>query len=89
MRPPAYGGQIYCTVLPVVGYGGGPLQSRHATELEYLIHLQGVVEVLHKYDNLEEFIAFIETTDRVPKRGTDSVPFCLSLSGEEIDKITS
>lgn len=81
------GGQIYCTVLPALGFGGGPLQSRHGSELEYLMHLQGVIEVLHKYDNLYEFIAFVETTTRVPKRGTDSVPFRLNLSREDVDKI--
>lgn len=81
------GGQIYCTVLPALGHGGGPLQSRHQSELEYLMHLQGVIETLHKYDNLYQFLAFVETTKRVPKRGTDSVPFRLDLSKEDIDKI--
>eukprot|EP00581_Thalassiosira_minuscula_P011746 CAMPEP_0183718886 /NCGR_PEP_ID=MMETSP0737-20130205/12025_1 /TAXON_ID=385413 /ORGANISM="Thalassiosira miniscula, Strain CCMP1093" /LENGTH=259 /DNA_ID=CAMNT_0025948529 /DNA_START=54 /DNA_END=833 /DNA_ORIENTATION=- len=83
------GKQLYCTVLPVVGYGGGKLRSRHDTELEYLMHLQGVVEILQKYDNLEEFVAFVETTDRVPKSGTDSVPFRLNLSSEDIERITA
>ena len=83
------GKEIYCTVLPAVGYGGGRLQSRHESELEYLMHLQGIVEVLAKYNNLYDFVAFVETTEKIPKRGTDSVPFRLNLSAEDIDKITS
>ncbi|KAL7550158.1 hypothetical protein ACHAWF_013399 [Thalassiosira exigua] len=82
------GSSIYCVVLPAVGYGGG-LQSRHDAELDYLMHLQGIVEVLYKYDNLFEFVAFVEATDKVPKRGTDSVPFRLNLSRRDVDMITS
>jgi len=77
---------LYCTVLPLVGYGS-PLRSRHDSELEYLMHLQGVVEVLCKYNNLEGFLAFVEGTDRVPKPGTDSVPFRLDLSEEDLEGI--
>jgi hypothetical protein len=80
------GNKIYCTVLPMVGYGS-PLKSRHDSELEYLMHLQGVVEVLHKYGNLELFVGFVETTHKVPKRGTDAVLFKLNLSKAEIDRI--
>ena len=79
---------IYCTILPMIGYGGSSsLRSRHMTELDYLMHLQGVVEILHKYENLNDFIAFVETTNKVPKRGTDSVPFRLTLSQNDLDKI--
>jgi len=81
------GRQIYCTVLPQLGYGGGPLTCRFDTELNYLMHLQGVVEVLHKYDQLEGFISFVEGTRKVPKRGTDSVPFRLRLSEEGVGRI--
>ena len=77
---------LYCTVLPMVGYGS-PLRSRHDSELDYLMHLQGVVEILHKYDNLDSFIMFVEETDKVPKRGTDSVPFRLDLKEEDMEKI--
>ncbi|KAL7525593.1 hypothetical protein ACHAXR_001071 [Thalassiosira sp. AJA248-18] len=81
-----FGQQIYCTILPQVGYGS-PLKSRHDTELNYLMHLQGVVEILHKYNNLENFVAFVETTKKRPKSGTDSVPFRLDLSDEDLDRI--
>ncbi len=80
------GDQIYCTVLPLIGFGS-PLRSRHNTELDYLMHLQGVVEVLHKYDNLDGFVGFIQTTRKIPKRGTDSMPFRLNLNNEDMDRI--
>ena len=81
-------GSLYCTILPVLGYGNA-LQSRHDNELHYLMHLQGIVEILAKYDVLEDFINFVTETDKRPKRGTDSVPYRLDLSREDIDKITS
>ena len=80
------GEKIYCTVLPVIGFGS-PLKSRHDSELDYLMHLQGIVEILHRYDNLDGFIAFVQSTSKVPKRGTDSVPFRLDLSREEVQRI--
>ena len=78
---------IYCTILPFVGYDSR--RSRHLSELDYLMHLQGVVEILHKYDNLDMFIDFIESTDKVPKPGTDSVPYRLTLTEEQLNKIIS
>ena len=76
---------VYCTVLPVVGFGSR--KSRHVSELDYLMHLQGIVEILHKYENLELFRVFLETTTRVPKPGTDSVPFRLQLNTQDLDQI--
>ena len=32
----------------------------HETELDYLMHLQGVIEILNKYDNLESIIQNID-----------------------------
>ena len=81
-------GGLYCTILPVLGYGNA-LSSRHENELQYLMHLQGIVEILNKYDVLEDFINFVIETDKRPKRGTDSVPYRLDLSRDDIDKITS
>lgn len=80
---------VYCTVLPAVGYGNDPSRSRHDTELEYLVHLQGVVEILRQYDRLKSFVDFVETTNKSPKRGTESVPFRLDLSEEDLDRILS
>jgi len=82
-----FGTNIYCTILPQVGYGGSALKSRFDTELNYLMHLQGVVEVLHKYENLEGFVEFVEGTRKRPKSGTDSVPFRMDLSEDDVDRI--
>jgi len=82
-----FGTNIYCTILPQVGYGGSALKSRFDTELNYLMHLQGVAEVLHKYDNLEGFVEFVEGTKKRPKSGTDSVPFRLDLTEDDVDRI--
>mmetsp|Transcript_26920 Transcript_26920/g.39857 ORF Transcript_26920/g.39857 Transcript_26920/m.39857 type:complete len:259 (+) Transcript_26920:175-951(+) len=76
------GDQIYCTVLPLLGFGS-PLRSRHESELDYLMHLQGVVGILRKYGNLEYFVLFIEATEKTPKRGTDAVLCRLNLSNEQ------
>lgn len=81
------GDQFYCTVLPQMGFGS-PLRSRHESEVDYLMHLQGVIEILHKYDNLEYFLTFIETTEKSPKRGTDAVLYRLNLSNEQKAQIT-
>ena len=48
------------------------LRSRPNSELDYLKHLQGIIQVLHKYDILELFIAFVETIENSPTCGTDS-----------------
>lgn len=75
---------VYCTVLPVA-YGSS--KSRHANELEYLMHLQAVVEILQEYNNLEEFLDFVRTTQRKPKPGVESVPFRLELSPRQLQKV--
>lgn len=72
---------VYCNVLPIAF--GQRVKCRHETELEYLMHLQGVVEILRKYNQLEGFVLFIEQTGKAPKAGTDSVPFRLGLSDEQ------
>jgi hypothetical protein len=76
---------VYCSVLPV---SFGSRKCQHETELDYLMHLQGVIEVLRKYgNNLALFVSHIETTDKTPKVGTDSVPFRLQLSEEQLERI--
>ena len=72
---------VYCNILPIAF--GQRLKCRHETELEYLMHLQGIVEVLRKYDQLDAFVLFIEQTNKRPKAGTDSVPFRLNLNDEQ------
>ncbi|KAI2495205.1 hypothetical protein MHU86_19302 [Fragilaria crotonensis] len=78
------GDSVYCTILPVAF---GSRKCQHETELAYLMHLQGVVEVLEKYQNLDLFVDFIATTPKVPKAGTDSVPFRMELSDNDLNKI--
>jgi hypothetical protein len=76
---------VYCSVFPVAF---GSRKCQHETELDYLMHLQGVIEVLRKYgNNLALFVSYIETTDKTPKVGTDSVLFRLELSGEQLERI--
>lgn len=77
--------RVYCTVLPIAF--GQRLKCRHETELDYLMHLQGVVEVLRKYDQLQDFVAFVGETNKAPKAGTDSVPFRLNLDEEQTRQI--
>mmetsp|Transcript_27362 Transcript_27362/g.74824 ORF Transcript_27362/g.74824 Transcript_27362/m.74824 type:complete len:253 (+) Transcript_27362:73-831(+) len=80
-----YGGSsVYCTVLPVAF---GSSKCRHESELDYLMHLQAVVEVLDKYDNLDPFIFFIKKTNRVPKRGVESVPYLMDLDTDALKQI--
>ena len=83
---------LYCAILPIVGYGtkkgrGRALPGRHESELDYLCHLQGVIEVLHQYRQLEGFLEMIETTNKVPKRGTESVLFQMKLNPEELKRV--
>ena len=79
------GGQtVYCTVLPVAF---GSSRCRHSTELDYLMHLQGVVEVLQKYDNLDSFLFFVQTTKRTPKPGVESAPYKMQLDEEALRQI--
>jgi hypothetical protein len=75
---------VYCTILPVVF--GSP-KCQHATELDYLSHLQAVIEILHKYQNLDRFVFFLQSTSRVPKPGRESVPYRLELSDPELEQI--
>ena len=78
------GGTVYCTVLPVAF---GSSRCRHESELDYLMHLQGVVEILKKYDNLDLFIFFIQKTNKVPKPGIESAPYLMKLDDEALQKI--
>lgn len=80
-----YGGNtVYCTVLPVAF---GSNRCRHDTELDYLMHLQGVVEVLTKYDNLDPFLFFVQTTEKTPKPGVESAPYLMQLDDEALKQI--
>eukprot|EP00978_Attheya_sp_CCMP212_P001806 scaffold3722_cov48-Attheya_sp.AAC.5 len=79
------GATIYCTIIPVIGFGSS--KTRHNSELEYLMHLQGIIEILNKYNQLNGFLDFIQSTTKIPKQGTDSVPFRLQLTETQIQRI--
>jgi len=79
--------ELYLNVLP---FKLGSRRFRHATELDYLCHLQAVVEILVKYDQLDYVLAQIEETKKKPRPGTSplvAVPLRLDLTPEQLDKI--
>lgn len=62
----------------------------HNTELDYLCHLQAVVEILQKYNQLEYILAQIQETTKKPWPGTSplvAVPLQLDLTPEQVDQI--
>lgn len=78
------GDTVYCSVLPIAF---GSSKCRHLSEMDYLMHLQAVVEVLHKYDNLDPFIFFVKKSSRVPKPGIESVPYLMNLDSYSLKEI--
>lgn len=78
------GGSVYCIVLPVAF---GSNRCRHETEMDYLMHLQGVVEILQKYNNLDQFLFFLQTTKKTPKPGVESAPYLMQLDEQALQQI--
>lgn len=78
--------ELYLNVYP---FHLGGRRFRHDSELDYLCHLQAVVEILQKYDRLESVIYEIQTTNKKPKMGAPlkAVPIRLDLSEEDVNKI--
>eukprot|EP00557_Chaetoceros_sp_GSL56_P001103 CAMPEP_0176487672 /NCGR_PEP_ID=MMETSP0200_2-20121128/6272_1 /TAXON_ID=947934 /ORGANISM="Chaetoceros sp., Strain GSL56" /LENGTH=193 /DNA_ID=CAMNT_0017884547 /DNA_START=149 /DNA_END=730 /DNA_ORIENTATION=- len=79
--------ELYLNVMP---FRLGGKRFRHKTELDYLCHLQAVVEILEKYDQLDYVLAQLEETNKKPRAGTSplvAVPFRLNLTEEELNKI--
>lgn len=63
---------------------------RHATEYDYLCHLQAVVEILQEYDQLSYVLYQIEETKKKPLPGRVplvAVPLRLDLTEEQVDAI--
>ena len=79
--------EIYLNVYPFKMGGRG--KWRHDSELDYLMHLQAVVEILEKYGQLDNVIYQIQETNKKPKMGAPlkAVPIRLDLTSEEINKI--
>mmetsp|Transcript_8112 Transcript_8112/g.12852 ORF Transcript_8112/g.12852 Transcript_8112/m.12852 type:complete len:202 (-) Transcript_8112:115-720(-) len=79
--------KIYLNVLP---FHLGGRRFRHETELDYLCHLQAIVEILEKYEQLDYVLTQIEETDKRPRAGTSplvAVPLRLDLTREQVEGI--
>ncbi|GMH70046.1 hypothetical protein TrST_g7269 [Triparma strigata] len=80
---------IYIAIMPLKAFG--TRKSRFEAELPYLQHMQAVVEVLEKYGQLEEYVEFLEETEKRPRGGTSpliAVTWKMELSDEEVGFIT-
>jgi Domain of unknown function (DUF3067) len=80
--------KLYLNVLPFRLEGRG--RFRHETELDYLCHLQAVVEILQKYNQLEYVLYQIQETNKKPRPNTSpivAVPLRLDLTDEEVNQI--
>ena len=78
---------VYLNVMP---FKLGGRKFRHRTELDYLMHLQAIVEILEKYGQLDYVLSQIETTDKTPRGNTSplvAVPLRLDLSEGELNSI--
>jgi hypothetical protein len=78
---------VYLNVMP---FKLGGRKFRHRTELDYLMHLQAIVEILEKYGQLDYVLSQIETTDKTPRGNTSplvAVPLRLDLSENELNSI--
>lgn len=77
---------LYLNILP---YQLGRKPFRHDTELNYLSHLQAVVEILQKYEQLDYVLEQISDIDKKPIAGRNSVavPIRLDLTKDQVDKI--
>eukprot|EP00956_Cyclotella_meneghiniana_P004212 scaffold5177_cov73-Cyclotella_meneghiniana.AAC.7 len=78
---------VYLNIMP---FRLGGKRFRHETEYDYLCHLQATVEILVKYNQLDNIIAQLMETDKKPRAGTSpliAVPLRLDLTPEEVDKI--
>ena len=80
---------IYICIMPIPL---GSRRCRHKSREDYMMHLQGVVEVLEKYDELDAFVEFVTTTNKVPRANTSpliAVTYRLDLTEEQVGAITN
>jgi len=78
---------LYVNVMP---FCLGSKRFRHQTEMDYLCHLQAIVEILIKYDQLEYVLYQIEETKKKPRGNTSpliAVPIRLDLTPEQVKDI--
>jgi hypothetical protein len=79
--------KLYLNILP---FRLGKRPFRHASEYDYLCHLQAVVEILKDYDQLDYVLYQISETTKKPRPGTSplvAVPLRLDLTPEQIKSI--
>lgn len=79
--------ELYLNIMP---FRLGARRFRHSSEYDYLCHLQAVVEILIKYEQLDSVLAQIAETTKKPRPGTSplvAVPLRLDLSPEQLDEI--
>ncbi len=78
---------LYLNVLP---FHLGGRRFRHETEMDYLCHLQAVVEILEKYGQLGYVLSQIDETNKKPRSGTSplvAVPLRLDLTRDQVQEI--
>lgn len=78
---------VYLNVMP---FKLGDKRFRHKTELDYLMHLQAIVEILEKYEQLDYVLVQMEDTKKRPRANTSplvAVPLRLDLTEGELDAI--
>jgi len=78
---------VYLNIMP---FRLGKRPFRHATEMDYLCHLQAVVEILVKYNQLEYVLMQLGETKKKPRAGTSpliAVPLRLDLTPDQVEKI--
>jgi Domain of unknown function (DUF3067) len=78
---------IYLNILP---FQLGKRPFRHDSEMDYLCHLQAVVEILQKYNQLDYVLYQIGETKKRPIAGRSpivAVPIRLDLTNEQVESI--
>jgi Domain of unknown function (DUF3067) len=79
--------KLYLNILP---FQLGKRPFRHDSELDYLCHLQAVVEILMKYKQLDYVLYQISETKKRPIAGRSpivAVPIRLDLTDEQVESI--
>lgn len=79
--------EVYLNIMP---FRLGSRNFRHSSEMDYLCHLQAVVEILDKYNQIGVVLYQIDQTNKKPRAGTSplvAVPLRLDLTKEQVNRI--
>lgn len=79
--------EVYLNIMP---FRLGSRSFRHSSEMDYLCHLQAVVEILDKYNQIGVVLYQIDQTNKKPRTGTSplvAVPLRLDLTKEQVNRI--